>query len=221
MQKHTKLRVQQTATTNKLTGDARTIAYRSSETKIATVNASTGLVSFVSAGTVIISATKEAEGELAKVTDSYILYISMKPANKQALVEEIKRAIGIGVDGVVPNYEVDLNYIDTSAITDMSRLFSSSKTYGFRLHEFNGNISEWDVSSVQDMGFMFAGAAKFNKNLNDWNVSSVTNMYAMFFGATSFNQDISSWAHKGGRVTAFMFWNATAMQAENKPSWVR
>jgi len=35
----------------------------------------------------------------------------------------------------------DLNYLDVSKISDMSYLFRKS--------EFNGNISEWDVSNVK------------------------------------------------------------------------
>ncbi len=142
----------------------------------------------------------------------------MKPANKQALVEEIKRAIGIGVDGVVPNYEVDLNYIDISAVTDMSYLFSDSKTYGFRLHKFNGNISEWDVSLVQNMGAMFSGATDFNQNISKWNVVAVTNMNSMFDSATKFNSDISEWKVGAVQNMAAMFWDAASFN-QNLDAW--
>ena len=44
--------------------------------------------------------------------------------------------------------EGDFNDIDTSKITDMSELFNG-------IDKFNGNISNWDVSNVTDMKYMF------------------------------------------------------------------
>ena len=46
-----------------------------------------------------------------------------------------------------------------------------------------GEIGNWDVSRVTNMGGMFQGAKSFNQPLNKWNVSNVTNMEAMFNGA--------------------------------------
>ena len=80
------------------------------------------------------------------------------------------------------------NWIDgicTSFITDMSELLLSE--------EFNQDISDWDVSNVTDMSYMFAHAVAFNQDISDWDVSNVTDMHSMFCGATEFNQDISNW----------------------------
>ena len=58
---------------------------------------------------------------------------------------------------------------------------------------FDGDISGWDVSSVNNMDSMFFSAGDFNQDLSSWNTASVTDMANMFNGATSFTSDLSSW----------------------------
>ena len=72
---------------------------------------------------------------------------------------------------------------DVSNVTDMSGMFSESS--------FNQDISSWDVSNVTDMSSMFSDSP-FNQDISSWNVSNVTDMGAMF-SCSPFNQDISSW----------------------------
>ena len=79
---------------------------------------------------------------------------------------------------------INLNMIDTSKITNMSHLFYNSR--------YNYNISEWDVSNVNDMSSMFENAEKFNGDISHWDVSHVTDMDCMFQGSI-FNDDISRW----------------------------
>ena len=81
--------------------------------------------------------------------------------------------------------EVNLNDIDVSKIIDMSHLFENT--------DFNGDISEWDVSNVTNMNSMFYGCKSFNQDISKWDVSNVTNMNRMFNGCKYFNQDISGW----------------------------
>ena len=65
----------------------------------------------------------------------------MKPRTKKELIKIIKQTIE------KEGFECDLNFIDTSNITDMSELFSGTV--------FNGDISKWNVSSVKCLGYEF------------------------------------------------------------------
>jgi surface protein len=113
----------------------------------------------------------------------------IRPTDKENLLDIIKFMISI--EG--PN--ADLNYIDTSRITDMSKLFYLSK--------FNGNISEWNTGNVLSMESMFYGS-DFNGDISRWDVSRVTNMRAMFY-YSRFNRDISKWDVSEVQDMSWMF----------------
>ena len=71
--------------------------------------------------------------------------------------------------------EADLNFIDTSLITDMTDLFVG-------MFNFNGKIDKWDTSKVTNMNYMFCNAKSFNQPIDKWDVSKVTSMLSMFDG---------------------------------------
>ena len=78
---------------------------------------------------------------------------------------------------------------------------------------FNQDISDWDVSSVTNMSAMFAFAS-FNPDISDWDVSCVTDMSAMFYNADSFNQDISDWDVSSVTDMASMFGSALSFNQD-------
>ena len=58
---------------------------------------------------------------------------------------------------------------------------------------FNQDISNWNVSKVEDMGYMFSICVNFNQSLNDWDVSKVKTMEGMFRSTFKFNQPLDKW----------------------------
>lgn len=160
----------------------------------------------------------------------------VQPQTKEELVAIIEDAL------CVFGNEADLNFIDTSKITDMTKLFSDEIKefggYGFR--KFNGDISRWDVSNVKRMAQLFRGSdfngdisrwdvsnaetmagmfydSKFNRNISKWNVSNVKNMNGMF-EYSLFNNDISHWDVSKVESMSSMF--AHSIFNSNISSWV-
>ncbi|NHF59172.1 BspA family leucine-rich repeat surface protein [Flavobacteriaceae bacterium TP-CH-4] len=68
---------------------------------------------------------------------------------------------------------------------------------------FNMDISSWDVGKVEDMSGMFLGCDIFNQNIGGWDVSSVKDMGSMFSETSAFNQDIGNWTT--GQVTTMQW----------------
>ena len=73
----------------------------------------------------------------------------------------------------------DLSDIDTSLITDMRSLFYSMLTdinIPVKL-----DLSNWDVSNVNNMSYMFLGGIKLVElDLSNWDLSNVTTFFGMF-----------------------------------------
>lgn len=95
--------------------------------------------------------------------------LRVRPTSKEQLQSIIKDELAR------QGPDADLNFIDTSLITDMSELF-----WPFDIS--NIKIDEWDVSKVTNMQNMFYMCPNFNCDLSGWDVSNVVNYYCMFYG---------------------------------------
>lgn len=79
---------------------------------------------------------------------------------------------------------------------------------------FNSDLSSWDVSNVTDLSGMFSGAESFTSDLSNWNVSNVTDISGIFYGAYSFNSDLSSWDVSNITDMGSMFASATSFNSD-------
>ena len=104
------------------------------------------------------------------------------PKTKEELIDNINELVEKNI--------YDFNCIDTGAIINMSKLFKNLDG----IKDKNFDVSRWDVSSVEDMSYMFMYCKNFNGNLFSWDVSNVTNMTGMFGGCESFEGNgIENW----------------------------
>ena len=114
------------------------------------------------------------------------------------------------------NYEMNLNDINTSRITDMSGIFGGFLTKD--ITKIKPNVSEWDVSNVTDMTGLFHNLSSFNCDISKWDVSNVKSMKLMFWGCSEFNQDISEWNVQNVKDINSMFMYASNFN-QNLDKW--
>jgi surface protein len=144
-------------------------------------------------GTIFMKQINTYINEKLRLTSKYSCHPKDKYELTQIIIERIVN------DGL----ECDLNDIDVSKITDMGGLFDANSNKAFK--KFNGDISLWNVSNVENMRDMFFGCIKFNGDISLWDVSNVKDMYGMFCECGRFNCDLSSWNVSNVENMNYMF----------------
>ena len=104
---------------------------------------------------------------------------------------------------------VDVSLLDTSNVTDFSRMFFSAVNA-------TPDTSWWDTSSAVYMNNMFYNATNANPDTSGWDTSNVTRMHWMFTYAYAANPDTSGWDTSNVTNMSYMFYtNSTSRTAEN------
>jgi surface protein len=109
-------------------------------------------------------------------------------------------------------HECDLNDIDVSKIKYMTFLFDAD--YNTIFKDFNGDVSQWDVSNVENMNAMFYKCKQFNCDLSSWDVSNAKYMSNMFEGCKKFKCDLSKW-----NVSNVKSMYKTFLNCPTQPEW--
>ncbi len=114
--------------------------------------------------------------------------------------------------------ETNFKYIDISD-WDVSNIKSMRYMFAYcETLESVGNLLKWNVSKVTNMSSMFYGCKSFNQDISNWNVSKVNDMTCMFDGCKSFNQDISDWDVSKVQFKTYVFLNCP-IKEEYKPKF--
>ena len=171
--------------------------------------------------------------KLDKFIDSEKHY-NYYPKSRKELINDIKELLSKDI--------YDLNCIDTSKIIDMTSLFdidnydkplnnidisnwnvSNVKYMEFMFYgyeNFDCDLSKWDVSNVEDMYSMFSDCESFEgKGLENWNVSKVEDMQNMFKNCKKLNCDLSDWDVSNVINMKYMFEGCENFKAEGLENW--
>ena len=116
----------------------------------------------------------------------------IKASDIKATNDTIRKIVKDELDRL--GHSADLNHIDVSEVTNMIGLFNChSAALGSAYNDLNPDISDWDVSNVKDIRYMFYKCINFNCDISSWDVRNIKDMTSMFECCENFNQNLSQW----------------------------
>ena len=112
--------------------------------------------------------------------------------------DELRKIIDDRYDKLGPGTKqnpIDFNDIDISNLDSFYNENNDKGIFGETKFEYI-DISDWDVSNVEDLSIMFSRCEQLKSvgNLSNWNVSNVKNVNCMFGGCTE--KIIPYWYYK-------------------------
>lgn len=86
--------------------------------------------------------------------------------------------------------------------------------------KFNGNLSRWNFSNVNNTLAMFQGASSFQgTGIDQWNTSQITSMAFMFTAASTFNGNLSNWDVANVKSMDVLFRGAKSFEGIGVDRW--
>lgn len=102
---------------------------------------------------------------------------------------------------------IDFTDIDVSGMTSLYSESSNQGIFAVTHYEYI-DISDWNVSRVKNMSFMFHHCTNLKSvgDISNWDVSRVENMFSMFEACENLKSiDISNWDTSSVKNMGFMF----------------
>jgi surface protein len=202
------------------TVSAGVLSYSSSNTSVATVNSSTGLVTPVGEGTTTITVSQAATANHRAASASATLTVTLPPPvvlDSNQVTYKFVDSIPTGSEN--PFFVTSANVVyavmrnSYDSINKINAYAKGTSGASAPFTHSTAGVIPFDrivTTLMTNMEFIFNGATTFNSNINSWDTSAVTNMVNMFLNASAFNQPLNSW--NVSKVTNMygMFQNATA-----------
>ena len=105
-------------------------------------------------------------------------------------------------------FNIDLSAWRMPALQKMNSMFTNCR----KLEK--GDLKDWVVDNVTDMGSAFLNCEKFTSDLSKWKVGNCKDFYAMFYNCKKFTSDLSKWDVSSAENMANMFSNAIVFESD-------
>ena len=128
--------------------------------------------------------------------------VNFKMNNLPLEVEVLQFGDPIYAENQMYGFNNRLLKISSTDAPNLSQVKSLELAFG---HLIEGSLSNWDVSSVEDMSFAFNETTNEIIGIANWNVSNVKKFTSTFSNALNFNEDISGWNTQSATDMSAMF----------------
>ena len=201
------------ATTKLYLGVSGTVTVNWGDSNSNTIAVSTGLTHNYSAGTWTVNVSASSPTAVYQLGDPSCVYsavyLSTVPTYGAFALTSLAGAYNY-INGTLTSVPAL-----PSTVTNINNIFSYASNLSL-------DISQWDVSAVQNMSYAFrcsnGQSGCYNPNISGWNVKNATNMQGMFLYNSAFNQNISGWNVGNATSMSNTFAGATSFNA-NVGGW--